>query len=88
MSKTVPEVCPHCGGKNGLYYTVKQTYDQYFQWNGENEGPSEHMGPQIKTAYCIDCRRIVTKYAKRIRPFNRYNGSIQSRTYDMGDSIV
>lgn len=78
--------CPHCGGTSGLYYEATHQYAQYFAWDGLNLGPSEPEGTQSRTARCVDCKKPVTKYAKRIKPYNIYRWS--EKTYDMGDSIL
>ena len=56
--------CPHCGSNYGLYSKEHVTFEQYYGFDGEEDGYSEfhYINKRRSTPlYCMDChKRVIT----------------------------
>lgn len=58
------DACPHCGSDYGWYYIVIERWQQDYTWDGVAIAASdgEPYGNAGKRAYCIECKKTVTKF--------------------------
>ena len=69
MMKRITE-CTKCGGKSGLFSKETAKYDQYYDFNGIENGYSDldrelHRGNT--NLYCLDCGKVVTTLEALLR---------------------
>lgn len=59
--------CPHCGENLGLFSKETAKYDQYYKFDGSQDGYSEFHSIAIRATtplYCVHCEKRVTTLEK------------------------
>jgi hypothetical protein len=55
-----PEVCPHCGGKNGYWTLQRRRETRTHSWDGTGEDSDETIVLSETKPRCMDCNRRVS----------------------------